>query len=333
MVQAIDKEALEVVTGSDAALAELRGSAGDCAAAVVMPAPCIDLPRAAARNVPSCAIVRLVSGPIWLVKVLGYWWSAQRLIAAARVLHNYGNVLQPSELNDRLCEELELPGVSASRPGAADFDGSAWSVRRVAVAIHLARAFSAALAHPAPLTSADIAAVVERITEQLALALRRFQSGLDSEAMRHAARNGVIDQDIYNYLADTEHRRNRLQVAAVLPVFLRCLALRADVPPYRQMRGAVDQGSPLVDAACEAMRVSPSAMRCVIGRDLSICGEAWEDAPDTLVRLLNSVRPEARPGPDPESWKRLRVDVRARAHRYLAALSRQPHTDWGRRLA
>ena len=95
MVQAIDKEALEAVAGSDAALAELRGSAGDCAAAVVMPSPCIDLPRATARNVPSCAIVRLESGPLWLVKVLGYWWSTQRLIAAARVLQNYGNVLQP----------------------------------------------------------------------------------------------------------------------------------------------------------------------------------------------------------------------------------------------
>lgn len=306
MVQAIDKEALEAVAGSDAALAELRASAGDCAAAVVMPAPCIDLPRATARNVPSCAIVRLVSGPIWLVKVLGYWWSTRRLITAARVVQNYGNVLQPSELNDRLCEELELPGVSASRPGPAEFDGSAWGVRRVAVAIHLARAFSAALAHPAPLTSADIAAVVERITEQLALALRRFQSGLDSEAMRLATRNGCVNQDIYNYLADTEHRRNRLQVAEVLPVFFRCLALRADVPPYRQMRLAVDQGLPLVDAACEAMRVSPSAMRCVIRRHVSICGEAWKDAPDTLVRLLDSIRPEARPRADPESWKRVR---------------------------
>ena len=119
MVQAIDKEALEAVAGSDAALAELRASAGDCAAAVVMPAPCIDLPRATARNVPSCAIVRLVSGPIWLVKVLGYWWSTRRLITAARVVQNYGNVLQPSELNDRLCEELELPGVSASRRAMA----------------------------------------------------------------------------------------------------------------------------------------------------------------------------------------------------------------------
>lgn len=305
-MQAIDKEALEPVAGSDAALAELRGVAGDCAAAVVMPSPCIDLPRATARNVPSCAIVRLESGPVWLLKVLGYWWSTPRLITAARVLQHYGNALQPSELNDRLCEELELPGVSASRPGAADFDGSAWSVRRVAVAIHLARAFSAAPAHPAPLTSADVAAVVERMTAQLALALRRFQSGLDSEAMRQAARNGVIDQDIYNYLADAEHRRNRLQVAAVLPLFLRCLALRADVSPYLEMRGAVDQGLPLVDAACQAMRVTPSAMRCVIGRDVSICGESWEDAPDTLVRLLDSIRPEARPQADPESWKRLR---------------------------
>lgn len=304
-MQAIDKEALEAVAGSDAALAELRGFAGDCAAAVVMPAPCIDLPRATARNVPSCAIVRLESGPVWLVKVLGYWWSTQRLITAARVLQNHGDVLQPSELSDRLCEELELPGVSASRPGPADFDGSAWGVRRVAVAIHLARAFSAAPAHPAPLTSADVAAVVDRMTEQLALALRRFQSGLDSEAMRHAARSGVMDQDIYNYLSDIEHRRNRLQVAAVLPLFLRCLVLRPDVPPYRQIRLAVDRGSPLVNAACEAMKISPSAIRCVIGRDVSICGEAWEEAPDTLVRLLNSVRPEARPGPDPESWKRL----------------------------
>ena len=255
MVQAFDKEALEAVTGSDGALAELRASAGDCAAAVVMPAPCIDLPRATARNVPSCAVVRLKSGPIWLVKVLGYWWSTQRLAAAARVLQDCGHQFEPAALNDRLCEELELPGVSASRPGPADFDGSAWGVRRVAVAIHLARAFNTALAHPASLTSAEVAVVVERITEHLALALHRFRSGLDSEAMRHAARSGCVDQDIYNYLADTEHRRNRLQVAAVLPVFLRCLALRADVSPYREMRGAVDQGLPLVDAACEAMKI------------------------------------------------------------------------------
>ena len=309
IVQAIDDETLEAVARSDDALAELRSSVLGLAAAVVMPAPCVNLPRATARNVPSCAIIRLESGPIWIVKVLGYWWSTQRLVTAGRVLQECGNAFEPAALNDRLCDELELPGVSASRPGPADFDGSGWDVRRVAVAIHLARAFGEGLAKAATLNSAELNAVVERTGEHLTQVLRRFQSGLDSEAMYFAVRSGCVSPHIYNYLADTEHRRNRLQLAKVLPVFLHSLVFRADISPYRQMRLAVDQGLPLVDVASKAMRVSPSAMRCVIGRDLSICGEAWEGTPDTLVQLIDSIRPEARPGTNPETWKRLRALV------------------------
>ena len=41
MVQAIDKGVLEAIAGRDAAVAELRCSIGNCAAAAVVPAPCI----------------------------------------------------------------------------------------------------------------------------------------------------------------------------------------------------------------------------------------------------------------------------------------------------
>ncbi len=287
---------------------EFRAAAGSAAAAVIIPGANFALPQATMRNLRSLALVRLLRGPIWILSVVGYRWTPERLAIAAAMLEAHGEADPDVVLTNRLSDQLGLPNLRIEHPTMADLDGSGWNVRPLAVALGLARAFSDGSASHGAITSADTEELVVAIRRSLNDAMARFRSELDPEALARCKSCGESAQRVYNYLTSV-HRRNRLQFAGALPVFLQAVASCQNQSPYREMRQAIDASQPLARMVCRATGVDPSVFRALAGLSIELCGARWLETPVALMKLINVIRPDRRPGQDPVAWQRLRALV------------------------
>lgn len=290
---------------TNAVVGELYAVSDAAAAAVVFPGPMLALPQSTVRNLRSLALLRLRQGSIWIISVVGYRWTRDRLASVAAMLEAHGEADPDAVLTNRLSDQLGLPDIRVDRPKMSDLDGSTWNVRPLAVAVGLARVFAGGSKALRAITSAEADELAVAIRRSLTDAMARFRSGLDDEALALCRGFGESALLVYNYLAASEHRRNRLQFARVLPVFLQVVGSAHDGSPYREMRQAIDAGQPLADLVCRSFGVGPSVFRCISGVPIEICGPRWLNAPVTLMRLINAIRPDRRPHQDPADWARL----------------------------
>lgn len=284
---------------------ELYDVSAAAAAAVVFPGPMLALPQSTVRNLRSLALLRLHQGSLWVISVVGYRWTGDRLASVAAMLEAHGEVDPDAVLTNRLGDQLGLPRIQVDRPKMSDLDGSTWNVRPLAVAVGLARVFAGGSKALRAITSAEADELAVAIRGSLTDAMARFRSNLDDEALALCRGFGESALLVYNYLAAAEHRRNRLQFARVLPVFLQVVGSAHDGSPYREMRQAIDAGQPLADLVCRSFGVGPSVFRCISGVPIETCGLRWLNAPVTLMRLINAIRPDMRPQQDPAAWARL----------------------------
>jgi hypothetical protein len=287
------------------AVGEFYGVSDAAAAAVVFPSSMLALPQSTVRNMRSLALLRLHHGSLWVISVVGYRWTIDRLAFAAGMLEAHGETDPDAVLTNRLSDQLGLPDIRVDRPTMSDLDGSAWNVRPLAVAVELARGFAGGSKSLGAISSAGVEELAVAIRRSLTDAMTRFRSGLDQEALALCKGYGEAALLVYNYLAASEHRRNRVQFARVLPVFLQVVGSAHAVSPYREMRQAIDAGQPLANLVCRAMGVGPSVFRCLLGVPIEMCGTRWLDSPVALMRLINAVRPDKRPHQDPADWARL----------------------------
>jgi uncharacterized protein YejL (UPF0352 family) len=72
-----------------------------------------------------------------------------------------------------------------------------------------------------------------------------------------------------------------------------------------QIRMLINSGSPLIRPLAARWAVSQGALRCLLGRPIDHVGTQWQDRPHILVRILDALRPEDRPGDDADDWQRL----------------------------
>ena len=284
---------------------ELYAVSDAAAAAVVFPGPMLALPQSTVRNLRSLALLRLHQGSLWVISVVGYRWTGDRLASVAAMLEAHGEADPDAVLTNRLSDQHGLPGIRVDRPKMTDLDGSAWNVRPLAVAVGLARVFAGGSKALRAITSAEADELAVAIRRSLTDAMARFRSNLDDEALALCRGFGESALLVYNYLAASEHRRNRLQFARVLPVFLQVVGSAHDGSPYREMRQAIDAGQPLADLVCRAFGVGPSVFRCILGVPIETCGPRWLNSPVTLLRLINAIRPDMRPHQDSADWGRL----------------------------
>jgi hypothetical protein len=181
----------------------------------------------------------------------------------------------------------------------------AWDLRQTAVAI-LARALRA---HPERWDSASAAretgALEQRFHADLAQALAVFVTGLDQEVLEVAKHHGRVTIELYNYLAREPCRAWRLQFARTFPILVRAAITGPKGSGGAQIRMMVDSGSPLIKPLAARWAVSQGALRCLLGRPIDHVGPQWQDRPHILVRILDALRPEDRPGDDADDWQRL----------------------------
>ncbi len=247
--------------------------------------------------------MRLSRGQIWVLSVVGYRWTSERLTFVAEMLEAHGEADLDVVWINRLSDQLGLPNLRIELPTVTDLEWSGWNVRPLAVALALARAFSGDSVAQGAITSADAEELASAIRRALNDAMARFRSELDGDALARCKDYGEFALRVYNYLA--AHRRNRLQFAGALPVFLQAVSLPRDDSLYREMRQAIDAGQPLTGMVCRATGVGPSVFKALAGLPVDVCGARWLERPVGLMKLINVIRPDRRPGQDPVAWARL----------------------------
>jgi hypothetical protein len=150
---------------TDDVVGELYAVSDAAAAAVVFPGPMLALPQSTVRNLRSLALLRLHQGSLWIISVVGYRWTGDRLAGVAAMLAANGEADPDAVLTNRLSDRLGLPDIRVDRPTMSDLDGSTWNVRPLAVAVGLARVFAGGSKALGAITSAE--------ADDLAVAIRR----------------------------------------------------------------------------------------------------------------------------------------------------------------
>lgn len=277
--------------------------ADDGVAYVAFPSVPLMLTPVPMRNVSCGALLRLANGTVWLLKTNGQPWTEERIRTAGAVLTQLGVPgVSQQRLEERVAYALEIPRVAIRQPVLSGADAAQWEFRKAAVGVMTRAIHKRAGALAAGEVAIDVAALEKQFALDLGPSIAEFANLLDREAVELATVVGQLDTGLYNYLIRVPARAWRLQFARTFPPFLRAAATGDDESAGRSIRDAVDAGVPLVSHLARVWAVSPGSVRCLIGRSPSLPGTRWEMDPRTLVRLLDQLRPEDRPGDDAETW-------------------------------
>ena len=271
---------------------------------IVLPDSMAALAPAPLSHVPTTVMLRLSDGTLWMLRAQGQLWTVARIEHAAAILAEHAECAAGRHLMQRLRDALELPSLSIEAPILAGDLGKQWGVRAVAIQLLMRNlSFKRAVTGTYEGLSHALEVLEATLNEDLRKAIDRLVAALDLEVLTIATGDGFA-HEIYNYLARQPTRRNRLQVAEALPIFVWSLANEGDMPAMAALRRAIDNGQPLVDTISRLFEVSPATVRSVIGRSPSMIGSRWLQQPRGLLRVLDRMSPELRPKADPAAWER-----------------------------
>ena len=300
-----EKDHREAWTGRAAALVQERSLDGAGIAAVVCPAAHGVLASPALRHAACGAVLRAPDGAVWMLRTVGHPWTRERIDAAIAVLtRRLGHlpVARDPLLPNRLARALEVPRVQVLAASLDPVNPGQWDVRRLALALRMQELPPGARDPDPAALAADVDVIERALTARLGEALSRFATSLDAEVLA-AVPAAARDMELYRYLAEPAHRRNRLQLAATFPLFLRA-AVRGETDGAGALiRRVVDGGAPLVRTLAAQWAVAPSVLRGLHRCPVERIGVQWESNLRALVATLNALPPEFRPGADPAAWQ------------------------------
>ncbi len=279
---------------------------------LTLPAPARVLTPVPLRHVACCALVRLADATVWMLRTRGAPWSPERLAVAARTLREQRGAWRDAVfLTGRLSYALEIATVALLPPVLHRVDPALWDLRRTAVALVM-RSLRTGGGMDAAALAQETGATEARLEAELAAALAGFHAATDAEAFALATpASGDADVARYNFLAEAPHRAWRLQLARTFPLFVHAATTGGDNTPGETIRTAVDAGVPLVRHLAARWDASAGAIRSLIGRDAATVGDPWEGNVRGLVKLLDALRPDDRPGVDSAEWQRFSRAVAA----------------------
>jgi hypothetical protein len=306
--------------GASAFIHTSRLRLGGALACITFPAPA-SLPRLALhRNLQFALLLQLANGAVWFLRSPAPWID-ERIQAVARALldQTAPDLLRP-ELEMRMAYALDLPSLVVADPPLGDVDGDAWGVRLTATAAMLKIDRGAGTRQ-----LADVLSEIESaLRQQLRKAAGEFVAGLDAEALELASRQTGFDVGIYNYLADTTCNNNgyRKQFAHNFPLLVRAAALAYPGGEASGLRQAVDNGLPIIRYLSRSLGVSASCVRSLARVGPALAGQHWQERHGILLRLLDALCPEHRPGRDPQAWADFDAAIRLAERRFR----RKAHT-------
>lgn len=153
---------------------------------------------------------------------------------------------------------------------------------------------------PPEIRAATATEILPHVETALGEGLRSFHAALDPEALACIGRALLQnDEDIrrYNYFihANPGVQRNRRQAARVYPWVAEIVSSPSDDFRVHRLCQNIDSGNPLIPLLAEHYGVTRRVLRYMVGKDYALIGAAWRGNLDTLLKLLDRLKPERYP--------------------------------------
>lgn len=165
--------------------------------------------------------------------------------------------------------------------------------------------------------SLDSQEIRQRIQLDWSEGIARFVGALDTKAVAMARAAGGLRPTYYNYLVveDAIIFRNRRQASECFPFLLPNLA---ENKSYAGICRVIDRCEPLVEKLVGFYGARKSSIKFVAGLPIFLVDSRWQSGVGTLIRLIDGITPEFRPG-NPDEWERFFLTVD-----YITRISRMP---------
>lgn len=293
---------------------------GEARVYITFPAPTCLSVLAFARNLRFGLLLRHAKGSVWFLRC-PHPWSEERIqIAARKLAEKPVPGLTRAELEMRLAYALELPSIEIADPPLDENNEDAWGVRLVATAAVLKFSSGEDARHlAAELTTTELS-----MREQLRRAAFLFTSSLDAEALDLARGPAGFNVLLYNFLADSSSNYGiyRKQFARTFPLLARAAAMAYPGSEAFGLRQAVDNGLPIVRYLSRTHGVSASCVRSLSGVGPELAGGHWQERYGIVLRLLDALCPEHRPGRAADAWANFNAAIELAERRFR----RKAHT-------
>ena len=270
---------------------------------VVFPAVAPMLVPRPLGSATGCALLRLTSGSIWMLRAPGAIWTPERLQVASSVLID-GDATKESTrtLTARLDSTLDLPVIIVGEPGLDPLDTVPWDLSGVAGAL-VRRPDGSARTGGEPGGLAPPTAMIEEgLTTCLGSAVEEFLSALDPVDRESATGGAGFSLAVYNFLGHPTHGTYRRQFAEIFPGLVPKVANAARDSFGAELLEIIDSGRPIVRSLAARWQVRPSVVRHLIGKPIDLVGEQWTMRMPQLAAILSALIPEDMPGGQQDGW-------------------------------
>ncbi|MFZ4478874.1 MAG: hypothetical protein ACOYNZ_03155 [Rhodoferax sp.] len=245
------------------------------------------------KNVSSTALIYSSSGYIWLVSMKNHAWTEELLSKVDEFLAPRLQTWSWQRLQDGLSDDMERELV-LHKTCLLDDKLSALEIPRVADAIFRRWMLLQPSLPDLALLSRMKADLVRRIERSADLAVAEFMDLIDPR-IKALSDPASLSLDLYNYVANPAHHRERLQFTTDFPLLAGFVYSADTKSVWRELGQVIDQlGSP-VRFLSDAMKVSSAAVRALRAVTAFDVGPYFEAHPTELLALLDSLPAEHLP--------------------------------------
>lgn len=251
------------------------------------------------RNVSSTALIYSSSGYIWLVSMRNHAWNEELVSEVEEFLAAHLQTWSWQRLEVGLSDTIERE-VVLHKVCLLDDKLSVLNIPSVADAIFRSWMSQQRRLPDLALLSRTKAELVRRIERSADMAVAEFMD-LVNPNIKALSEPASLSLDLYNYVANPEHHRERLQFTKDFPLLAKFVYSADTKSVWRELGLVIDQlGSP-VRFLSDALKVAPAAVRALRAVTAFDVGPYFEAHPTELIALLDSFPAEHLPK-SPGHW-------------------------------
>ena len=290
----------EVVLGHTDVVARFGEPVGQATSGLVFPATDVVLSPNPMGSMPSCVLIRLTNGTLWMARARGVAWTAHRIVRLSEVLVERGISSRSRETRHTLAAALGIPGMELLTLHLDPIDPDQWLIDEIARA--LVQRGHRRGARGATAKVHAVRAVAGALEAQLSEAVDKVVAQLEPWGVNAARVARSLDVRLYNFFVVGPVPKYRLQFAKTFPLLIKVAVADGAHEDGAAIRALVDGGTSMIDGLQRIWGVRPAVIRALVGRTPDLVGHQWETNPRALAEALDRLDREYWPGTDPHQW-------------------------------
>lgn len=249
---------------------------------------------------PSCVLLRLMNGTLWMARAEGIAWTARRIVKLSALLVERRVSNRSGDATRTIAAALGIPRMELLTPHLYPVDPDQWQVERIARA--LVQRGPGRGARGATAKAHAVRAVADALVAQLSEAVDKVVAQLEPWGVNAARVAGSLDVRLYNFFVAGPVPKYRLQFAKTFPVLIKSAVADGAHEVGAAIRALVDGGTSMIDGLQRIWGVRPAVIRAMVGRTPELVGRQWETNPRALAESLDRLDREYWPGANPQHW-------------------------------